>query len=379
MNTQQMSEAIASKLDALSLPGRIVDVRRGPVVSTFLYRPEAHVRVAQLNRVVDDLSLALAGRVRVLGPMEGEGEPVVGFEVPNANRVTVGLSQLCASPKFLSHPSPLAWPIGVDTYGNEIITDLRTMPHLLVAGTTGSGKSTALHDLIISLMARTLTYPAESQRAWFSHPWLMLIDAKGAEFSRYDCLRNKLLLRPVLVDGPDVIEGLSVVVAEVEFRYAEMARHGARTAAETGQPDIVVVIDELADLMLGYRKELELLITRIAQKARAAGVYMALATQRPSVDVLTGVIKGNLPSRLCFRVPTRVDSRVVLDRDGAETLLGNGDGLLSAPGFPLSRLQAPLAEPQFMQGVIAGCAARPFSIAHLNQPKRSFWQRLRGE
>lgn len=339
MNNHEMTTALTDKLTALGLDGEIVDVRRGPVVSTFLFKPAPRTRASSVEKVVDDLSIALQGRVRLLSPMDGL--PYIGIEVPNHQRGTLKFESLLWEMASIQYTSPLVFPVGADTFGGLVTADLRELPHLLVAGTTGSGKSNFLHTLILSLMHRNP----------YDKVHFILIDAKAVEFAAYNGEGH--LIGDVITSPELAIERLQQLVIEVDDRYNQMVAKGARRATQLGLPDIVVVIDELADLMMVCRKHLEPLITRIAQKARAAGVHLVLATQRPSVDIVTGVIKANLPARLCFRVPTQVDSRVILDQNGAESLIGSGDGLFLSPASPLGRIQAGYVSDEILEKVLA--------------------------
>jgi S-DNA-T family DNA segregation ATPase FtsK/SpoIIIE len=261
----------------------------------------------------------------------------------------------------------LPLPIGVDTFGDPIVIDLAECPHLLIAGATGSGKSIAIHSLILSLLA---------QRSG-DKLGLLLIDAKAVELSQYHGVPH-LIGRRVAVNSHEAIQALTWLVNEVENRYTRMMRRKARSAQEIGVSPIVAVIDELADLMVSakQRRLLETLITRIAQKARAAGVYMVVATQRPSTNVVTGVMKANLPARLSFRLPSLVDSRTILDVGGAESLLGAGDGLFLGAGLNLTRLQAPFVSTANIQCMVKNSIAKSKHPSLLAGPM-GFWSRLR--
>jgi S-DNA-T family DNA segregation ATPase FtsK/SpoIIIE len=359
MTEIEMRSALTTKLDALGVRGKIVEARKGPAVTTFIFQPAASMRIRKLRDLSADLSLAMAGSVRVHAPVFGES--FVGIEIPNRQQSTVLLTEMLRLPQFQLHGSLLAVPFGLGVYGDPLIVDLADLPHLLVAGTTGAGKSTFLHTLICSIIWRI--------------PWqqvhFLLIDAKAMELSRYNGLPH--MLDKVETTAEGAIEALGKIVNEVEHRYAEMTKTGARHASQLGEPRIVVVIDELADLMAINKKTIEILIRRIAQKARAAGVHLVLATQRPSVNVVTGIIKANLPARLSFRLPSQVDSRTILDTMGAETLLGHGDGLFLAPGNPLSRVQTP-----FMTEDVIESITRPLRAISASwvRKKRGFFARL---
>ncbi|MCD6042432.1 MAG: Cell division protein FtsK, partial [Burkholderiales bacterium] len=293
-----------------------------------------------------DLARALSVvSIRVVETIPGKS--YMGLEIPNPHRQTVRLSEILGSEAYAAVHSPLAIALGKDIAGNPVVADLAKMPHLLVAGTTGSGKSVALNAMILSLL-----YKSEARNIR-----LILIDPKMLELSVYQDIPH--LLAPVVIDMKQAVNALTWCVAEMERRYKLMNFVGARNlsgynhkvaegklddpfALETGNPQklhplpsIVVVIDELADLMMVVGKKVEELIARLAQKARASGIHLMLATQRPSVDVITGLIKANIPARIAFQVSSKVDSRTILDQSGAETLLGMGDMLYLPPGTGL--------------------------------------------
>ena len=313
---------IEETLDSFNIHARVVEVQQGPAITQFGVDPAAGVAVNRIVQRQNDLALRLgAPTLRVLAPVPGR--PMVGIEVPNTSVATVTLGDLIASPQFARARLPVG--IGMDVAGKPVVGDLTRMPHLLVAGATGSGKSVCINSLITSLLiTRT---PDEVQ--------FIMIDPKQVELSQYRGLPHLRL--PVVTDMDKVVAALRWTVLEMERRYGLFAEVGARNvnAFNDRYPDdrlvyLVLVIDELADMMMTAAEDVERLICRLAQLGRAAGVHLVVATQRPSVDVLTGLIKANLPTRIAFAVSSQVDSRVILDRTGAERLLGRGDGLYQA-------------------------------------------------
>ena len=344
INEQEIDKKIYDLLEKLrrfKIGGDVISTYTGPVVTTFEFRPSADVKVSRILSLQDDLAMALrATSIRIQAPVPGKD--VVGIEVPNEQIQTIYLREILESEVFKTAKSPLTIALGKDIVGNAFITDLKKLPHLLIAGTTGSGKSVGINAMLLSLLYRN---SPQNLR-------LMMIDPKMLEFSIYNDIPH--LLTPVITDPKKAIVALSNMVAEMERRYKLMAE--ARTknienfndkCAELGLsplPFIVVIIDELADLMMTAGKDVEFYIGRLAQMARASGIHLIVATQRPSVDVVTGLIKANLPSRLAYKVGQRVDSKVILDAQGAESLLGRGDSLFTPPGTSnLVRLHAPFA------------------------------------
>ncbi|MBN2267318.1 MAG: DNA translocase FtsK 4TM domain-containing protein [Candidatus Babeliaceae bacterium] len=297
------------------VPGKVVVWRRGPVVTLFEYAPGPSVKVAHVCALEDDLALALGVlSVRIIAPIPGK--TVIGIELANEKRETVFAADMLQRQEgALKGKLPLL--IGADTAGRDLIVDLTTMPHLLVAGSTGSGKSVALNTILAGLL---YTKTPEEMR-------LILIDPKRLEFASYVDLPH--LLFPVVTEVMQVPRVLQWLVAEMESRYKKLAEAGVRQIAEyhgvVPLPYLVVVIDELADIMVTIGRDVEPLLARLAQMARAAGIHLIVATQRPSVDVITGVVKVNFPSRLAFKVASKIDSRTILDVPGAERLLGKGD------------------------------------------------------
>ncbi len=345
-----MSRLLELKLADFNVEAEVVSVQPGPVVTRFEIQPAAGVKVSRITGLVKDLARSLAViSVRVVEVIPGKS--VVGIEIPNEVREIVRFREIVASRTYEKANSPLTLALGHDIAGHAVVADLGRMPHLLVAGTTGSGKSVGVNSMLLSLLYRAT--PEEVR--------LILVDPKMLELSVYEGIPH--LLTPVVTDMKDAAAALRWCVAEMERRYRLMATMGVRNVAgynrkvqdgiKAGQPltdplwrgnddeeppllhtlpFIVVVIDEFADMMMIVGKKVEELIARIAQKARAAGIHLILATQRPSVDVITGLIKANIPSRISFQVSSKVDSRTILDQGGAEQLLGHGDMLYLPPG-----------------------------------------------
>ena len=340
----EQASFLEQKLREFGVEGEVVQVSPGPVITMYEFAPAAGVKVNKIANLQDDLALVMrALSVRIVAPVPGKA--VVGIEVPNVRRETITLRSLVDSEEFQGSSSKLSIVLGKDILGQPVITDLALIPHLLVAGATGSGKSVGLNSVICSLLFRVT--PAEVK--------LIMIDPKMLEFSIYDGIPH--LLVPVVTDAKKAAVALRRVVAEMERRYQLLAAKGVRSIAQYNQkirdeqaserdgadsenpsapaemlPYLVVVVDELSDLMMVSSREVEDSLMRIAQMARAAGIHLIVATQRPSVDVLTGVIKANFPARLSFQVTSKTDSRTILDANGAETLLGRGDMLFLAPG-----------------------------------------------
>jgi S-DNA-T family DNA segregation ATPase FtsK/SpoIIIE len=345
------SRLIEKKLSDFGVAVKVIAAYPGPVITRYEVEPAVGVKGSQIVNLVKDLARALSVvSIRVVETIPGKS--CMGLEIPNPHRQMVRLSEILSSEAYHALHSPLALALGKDIAGNPVVADLARMPHLLVAGTTGSGKSVALNAMILSLL-----YKSELR-----HVRLILVDPKMLELSVYQHIPH--LLTPVVTDMKQAVNALGWCVAEMDRRYklmnwlgvrnlsgfnhkvAEAEKHGRKLedpfALESGNPQplqqlpyIVVVIDELADLMMVVGKRVEELIARLAQKARAAGVHLVLATQRPSVDVITGLIKANIPARVAFQVSSKVDSRTILDQSGAEALLGAGDMLYLPPGSGL--------------------------------------------
>jgi S-DNA-T family DNA segregation ATPase FtsK/SpoIIIE len=355
--TQPLDEAallasariLENKLADFQVIGKVVAVRPGPVITTFEFEPAPGVKVNRIVTLADDLSMALrALSVRVLAPIPGK--PVVGIEVSNPRREKVFIRELLSSGDCQQADSKLALALGKDTTGNVVVADLARMPHLLVAGATGTGKSVSMNAMIMSIL-----YKSSPRDVRF-----IMIDPKMLELSTYENIPH--LLVPVVTDPKKAAAALGNIEREMDMRYRLLHEKGvrnidsynrlireiaeAKAGEEEGEasteaagglehrhlPRIIIIIDELADLMMTVGREIEESITRLAQKARAAGIHLILATQRPSVDVITGLIKANFPARISFQVTSRTDSRTILDAIGAERLLGEGDMLFLPPG-----------------------------------------------
>jgi len=373
---ERNARLLESVLDDFSVKGEIVEVRPGPVVTMYELEPASGIKASRVIQLADDIARnmsALSARVATI-----PGRSVIGIELPNAKRETVSFSELVASPAFEEQVASLPIILGKNIAGDPVVADLAPMPHLLVAGTTGSGKSVGLNAMILSLLYR-LT-PEQCK--------MILIDPKMLELSVYDGIPH--LLAPVVTEPPKAIRALKWTVEQMEDRYRMMASLGVRQLSsfnakvreakmkgqtlgrrvqtgydpESGQPQyememldydilpqIVVVVDELADLMMTAGKEVEFLIQRLAQKARAAGIHLIMATQRPSVDVITGVIKANLPTRISFAVTSKIDSRTILGEQGAEQLLGKGDMLYMPGGKQIARVHGPFVSDEEVRAV----------------------------
>jgi DNA segregation ATPase FtsK/SpoIIIE, S-DNA-T family len=352
---ERRGRVLEEKLAAFGVQARVIEIQPGPVVTLFKLEPGEGVKVSQIVNLADDLSLALrAPSVRILAPIPGEA--AVGIEIANVKREMVYLRELLKAAEFKTAASQLTIALGKDIAGRPVWADLATMPHLLIAGATGTGKSVSIHAMLASIL-----FKAAANDVRF-----ILIDPKMLELSVYEDIPH--LLVPVVMDLEKAAAALSWATSEMEARYRMMREMGVRNIDSYNQvidsgvapqrteisesnadtlkprrlPKIVIVIDELADLLLSHGKTVERDITRLAQKARAAGIHLMLATQRPSVDVVTGLIKANLPARISFQVSSRVDSRTILDSIGAERLLGAGDMLFMPPGSAkLRRLHGP--------------------------------------
>ena len=364
---ERSARVLEQKLADFGVEGRVVEVQPGPVVTMYKFEPGSGIKVSQIVNLADDLSMALrAATVRIQAPVPGEA--VVGIEVPNRKREKIYLREILEAEEFAAAQSQLTIALGKDIAGRPMAADLATMPHLLIAGATGTGKSVSIHTMIASIL-----FNATADDVRF-----ILIDPKMLELSVYENIPH--LLVPVVVDPEKAAAALLWATQEMETRYRMMRELGVRNidgynralgaagevvelkpvnlieeGVEPSQngstatpikhrqlPKIVIVIDELADLLLSEGKTVERDITRLAQKARASGIHLILATQRPSVDVMTGLIKANLPARISLQVTSRVDSRTILDSIGAERLLGAGDMLFMPPGSAkLRRLHGP--------------------------------------
>jgi len=336
---QHRARIIEETLQSFGAPAHIVEIHRGPVITQFGVEPDfvesrtgrTRVRVGKIASLADDLALALSARtVRIQAPVPGKG--YVGIEVPNEQPAIVTLRDVVESDAFQRLHSPLRFALGQDVAGNAVAVDLAAMPHLLIAGTTGSGKSVCVNSLISCL----LIHNSPDQLR------LIMVDPKRVELSNYNGIPH--LLAPVVVDLNRIVGVLQWITREMDQRYQKLAQAGARNILEYNAqikspatqplPFLVMIIDELADLMMLAPEETERSLTRLAQLARATGIHLVIATQRPSVDVVTGLIKANFPARVAFAVASSVDSRVILDQPGAERLLGRGDLLFQAPDAP---------------------------------------------
>ena len=332
---RQNAEILVKTLRDFGVETRVADVSPGPVITRYEVEPGPGIKINRIVSLADDLALALrAMSVRVVAPIPGKA--VVGVEIPNQDRAKVSLREILATAEFAALGSPLPLALGRDIAGGPMVADLTQMPHLLIAGATGSGKSVCLNGLILSILYRTP--PTDVQ--------FLLIDPKRVELSVFNGIPH--LLDRVVVEPREAAKKLQAVIAEMERRYRLFAEAGVRNLAAYNQwvatgpapereqaplplPYLVVVVDELADLMLVAAHEVENAVARLAQMARAVGIHLIVATQRPSVDVITGLIKANFPARLSFQVSSKVDSRTILDANGAEQLLGSGDMLFLPP------------------------------------------------
>jgi S-DNA-T family DNA segregation ATPase FtsK/SpoIIIE len=397
---EAMSRLVEIKLRDFGIEVEVVAVQPGPVITRFELRPAPGVKVSQISTLSKDLARALSAiSVRVVEVIPGKS--VVGLEIPNEKREIVTLGEIIKSKPYDEVGSPLALALGKDIGGVPIVADLARMPHLLIAGTTGSGKSVAINAMVLSLV-----YKATPE-----HVRMIMIDPKMLELSVYEGIPH--LLSPVVTDMKQAANALRWCVAEMERRYQLMSALGVRNiggfnrkvkdAADAGRPIkdpirmqkiaqgvpgvveedvpeltalpfVVVIIDELADLMMIVGKKVEELIARLAQKARASGIHLILATQRPSVDVITGLIKANIPTRIAFQVSAKVDSRTILDQGGAESLLGHGDMLYLPPGTSIpTRVHGAFVSDQEVHRVVAGLktASPPIYIDEILEGPRN--------
>jgi DNA segregation ATPase FtsK/SpoIIIE, S-DNA-T family len=374
---EQNARNLETVLDDFGVRGEIVDAKPGPVITLYELEPAPGTRAARVISLADDIARSLCARSVRVAVVPGRN--VIGIELPNDRRETVYLRELLASPAYEDTASRLMLALGKDISGNPMVVDLSRMPHLLIAGTTGSGKSVAINAMILSLLYRL---PPDQCR-------MIMIDPKVIELSVYEGIPH--LLAPVVTEPSKAIVALKWVVREMDERYRRMSHVGVRDIqgynrrmgevavsgdrltrrVQTGfepasglpiyeeqeldtqpMPLIVVIVDEVADLMMTAGKEIESAIQRLSQKARAAGIHLIVATQRPSVDVLTGVIKANLPSRISFRVSSKIDSRTILGEPGAEQLLGQGDMLYLMPGDRITRIHGPLVTEREVEKVV---------------------------
>ena len=334
-NLRMQSKLLEKKLEDFGVQGKVATILPGPVITTFEYEPASGIKISKIVGLTDDLALALRSTsIRIVAPIPGKA--AIGIELPNETRETVRLKEIIASNNFEKSKSRLTICLGKDIIGNPVVAALDKMPHLLIAGATGSGKSVALNAMICSFLFKA--NPDEVK--------LIMIDPKRIELSSYDGIPH--LITPVVTDVKKATNALFWAVHEMENRYKLLSEKKVKNIKQYNQkiakektkeenapeklPYIVIIIDELADLMMVASRDVEVALTRLAQMARAAGIHLILATQRPSVDVLTGIIKANFPTRLSFQVSSKTDSRTIIDTNGAENLLGNGDMLFLPPG-----------------------------------------------
>jgi S-DNA-T family DNA segregation ATPase FtsK/SpoIIIE len=353
-NLHKKMELIQKTLRDFGIDVTMTDVRIGPTVSQYTLKPADGVKLTQITARQDDLALALAAEsLRVEAPIPGKS--LVGVEIPNDKKAMVGLKDLLKSKVFASSGSKLTIALGRDSAGEPSIADLTRMPHVLIAGATGSGKSVCINTLILSLLMNNS--PEELR--------MILVDPKRVELTLYNNIPH--LLCPVINEPKDTVKALNWCVREMERRYKVLASTGKRNIEQYNQnpdlgegpmPFIVVVIDELADLMMASAREVESKIVRLAQMARAVGIHLVVATQRPSVDVITGLIKANIPTRIAFAVTSQIDSRTIIDTTGAEKLLGLGDMLY---------MSTDLGKPRRVQGVYCSEEEITSVIAHIRQ------------
>ena len=364
------SRILEKKLADFGVEGKVVEVKPGPLITMYELEPAPGVKITKVTNLSDDLALALmAPSIRIIAPIPGKA--VIGIEIPNHEREPVHLKDVLDNDAFLESQFKLPIALGEDIIGTPVITDLARMPHLLIAGTTGSGKSVSLNAMICSILFKT---PPDDTK-------FLMIDPKRLELSAYEGIPH--LLHPVVVDPKKASQVLKWAVEEMEKRYQTIVELGVknieaynklidkklkektiqpRGTDEKGEPDsevpsklpyIVIIIDELADLMMVAQRNVEESLARLAQMARAAGIHLILATQRPSVDVITGVIKANFPTRISFQVSSKVDSRTILDQLGAENLLGSGDMLFMPPGTSkLTRIHGPYVSEKEIERIV---------------------------
>ena len=343
---KERASLLVSKLKEFGIEGEVVGINPGPVITVFEFKPAPGIKLSKILSLVDDLALGLSAKsVRIIAPIPGKD--VVGIEISNPKRELVYLKEILESPIFKNSDSPLTIALGKDVSGNPVVTDLGKLPHLLIAGSTGSGKSIFLHSVILSLIYKS---PPDAIK-------FLMIDPKRIELSVYEGI--PYLLHPVVLDPKTATKALRWLVDEMDRRYAIFEEVGARNLDSYNEnfekklPYIIVIIDELADLMVVSSREVETLLTRLAQMARAAGIHLLVATQRPSVDIITGTIKVNFPARISFQVTSKIDSRTILDTQGAERLLGAGDMLFMPPGSSyLERIHAPYVSEKEVKNIV---------------------------
>ncbi len=347
---EENAKLIEEKLKEFNIDGKVISISPGPFVTRYDYEPAPGIKISRILSLADDLALRMKShRIRVVAPLPEKG--LVGIEIPNKKQKIVYIKELLGKKEYLESDSNLIFPLGVTTGGEPFYADLRKMPHFLIAGATGSGKTMCINTMLISLLLRN--NPSKTR--------FLLIDPKRVELSFYEGIPH--LLKPVVRDRKEAIDILKLAVCWMEERYRHFAKDGVRDIESHNKnvkklkcfhmPYVVIVIDEFADLMLATGAQVELPLARLAQMARAVGIHLVVATQRPSVDVITGTIKANFPVRVAFKVPSKVDSRVVLDEIGAEKLLGRGDMLFIPPGSSeLMRLHGPYISEEEIKRVV---------------------------
>jgi len=331
---KQNAQKLCEHLLSFQITGEVVAVSEGPVLTTYEFKPSAGMKLSKIAGLQDDLGIVMGTReLRIVAPIPGK--TVVGIEVPRPQAEVIALKDILAEDSFSDKKLKIPFALGKATDGTPLVADVTALPHLLVAGSTGSGKSVFVNSLIMSFLFRMT--PQQLR--------LILVDPKMLELNVFDGLPH--LITNVITDNKVAFTALNWAVMEMDRRYALMAKTGSKNiesynskmkSADAKLPFIVIVVDELADLMMSGGEEVEIAITRLAQKARAAGIHLIIATQRPSTDVITGLIKANIPSRISFKVPSGIDSRTVLDTSGAEELIGRGDSLMIQAAIPLRRI-----------------------------------------
>ena len=363
---QERAKRLTEKFLEFGVTGTVTQIHPGPVVTTFEFKPEAGIKYSRITNLVDDLCLAMKAESILIDRIPGKS--TVGIEVPNLKREIIHLRELVESNEFAGSPSRLSLGLGKDVTGKIRVGELKQMPHLLIAGSTGSGKSVAINAIVVSILMKCT--PDEVK--------LILIDPKRLELNLYEGIPH--LLTPIVTEPKKAANALRRAVMEMEDRLRKLAEHGVRNIDQYNKlfepdstlslfdnngerekplPYIVIIIDELADLMMVEPQGVEEAITRLAQMARAVGIHLVLATQRPSVDVITGLIKANMPSRMSFRVASKVDSRTILDSNGAEALLGRGDMLFLPPASSrLQRVHGALITEQEIEKVVDWCKSQ---------------------
>ena len=350
---QERAELLESTLESFGVNAKVVNVIAGPSVTRYEVEPARGVKVSSITNLSDDLALSMRARsIRIEAPIPGKA--AVGIEIENEQREMVGIREIIESDEFQNHKSKLAFTVGRDIGGKAVVADIAKMPHMLIAGATGSGKSVCINSIIISLL-----YKAKPEEVK-----LIMVDPKMVELGNYNGIPH--LMIPVVTDPTKASAALQWAVAEMTDRYKKFAKAGVRDIGaynakmkkerQKGEilPQIVIIIDEMADLMMVASSQVEDAICRLAQLARAAGMHLILATQRPSVNVITGLIKANIPSRIAFMVSSQVDSRTIIDMAGAEKLVGNGDMLFKPQDLNKpKRIQGPFVSDEEVEKVIA--------------------------